>query len=161
MPKQWIQKLVEYSKTKAWSVLSNRILSPDGTRYWDRAILNPHIMVPYEHIETDKNLYQTSCFVIVKKQVFNKIKWDETKLVYADREGEMPEDVKYSIDLVSSNIPLSFDKENLVWHNDDSYTEYVVNNIPICLKKEIIEKQTGRDFFLDKTEEFSKLISEF
>lgn len=161
IPKEWMQRLVEYSKTKAWGVLSNKILSPDGTRYWDRAILNPHVMVPYEHIETDKNLYQTSCFVIVKKQVFDKIKWDESKLVYADREGEMPEDVKYSIDLVSSNIPLSFDKENLVWHNDDSYTEYVVNNIPICLKKEIIEKQTGRDFFLDKTEEFSKLISEF
>jgi hypothetical protein len=160
LTEDWSGNFIKFNQTKAWGVVSNRILSPDGTRYWDRAILNPHIMVPYDHVETDKNLYQTSCFFVIKKQIFNKIKWDETKLVYADRDGGMPEDVKYSIDLVSNNISLSFDKENLVWHNDDSYTEYVMNGIPVCLKKEIITQQTGNDFFLEKTEQFNKLISE-
>lgn len=157
----WFENFVNFSKTNAWNVVSNKILSPDGTRYWDRAILNPHIMVDYDHSENDSNLYQTSCFFVVKKNVFKNVKWDETKLVYADREGQMPEDVKYSLDLIVRNYKLSFDKDNLVWHNDDSYTEYVNNNISVCLKKEILTKNAGISYFIPCKEEFKQLVSKY
>lgn len=157
----WFEDTVAYSKKNAWNVLSNKILSPDGTRYWDRAILNPHIMVDYDHTEEDSNLYQTSCFFMIKKEVFKKVKWDETKLVYADREGGIPEDVQYSLDLNKHGYTLSFNKNATVWHSDSSYTEYVANNIAVCLKKDMISTQTGRDYFLDVCEEYNNNIEAY
>ena len=81
--------------------------------------------------------------------------------MYADREGQMPEDVKYSLDLILRNYSLSFDKENLVWHNDDSYTEFVNNNIAICLKKDIITKNVGVSYFIPQREEFKNLVGSY
>jgi hypothetical protein len=161
LSENWLESMTEHSKTNAWNVISNKILLPDGTRYWDRAILNPHVMVDYDHPEQDSNLYQTSCFFMVKKQVFDQVKWDETKLVYADREGGIPEDVQYSLDLVKNSYNISFNKNALVWHCDDSYTEYTANNISICLKKDIITKETGRNFFLDRNEDYEKMLGAY
>jgi hypothetical protein len=73
VPNEWISKLQVYSSTSSWDVLSNRILSPDGTRYWDRAILDPHIMVSYNHNKNDANLYQTSCFFVIRREEFEKV----------------------------------------------------------------------------------------
>jgi GT2 family glycosyltransferase len=105
-------------------------------------------------------LYQTSCFFIVRKNVFENVKWDETKLVYADRQGGIPEDVQYSLDLVKKGYIFSFNKDALVWHYDDSYTEHTVNNISVCMKKDVIKKMTNTDFFLDRTNEFDNLLQD-
>lgn len=111
--------------------MSNKVLLPDGGRYWDRATISPHVMVEYEVEENNNSLYQSSAFFLVRKFVFEKVKWDETKLVYADREGQIPEDVQYSFDLIKNNFVLSFNKSATVWHNDDSYVQ--INKQ--CLKK--------------------------
>jgi len=161
LPDTWLEDTISFSKTNPWNVLSNKILSPDGTRYWDRAILNPHIMVDYDHTEEDTNLYQTSCFFMIKKEVFDKVKWDETKLVYADRQGEIPEDVQYSLDLNKAGFTLSFNQSAMVWHCDFSYTEYVTNNIAVCLKKDMIKSISGREYFLDACEEYNNIIEAY
>ncbi len=42
--------------------------------------------------------------------------------MYADREGGIPEDIKYSIDL-QNKYSLCFNKNSLVWHNDEKYVQ--------------------------------------
>jgi len=103
-------------------------------------------------------LYQSSAFFLVRKQVFENVKWDENCLVYADREGQMPEDVKYSIDLKNKNYTLSFNKEALVWHNDDSYTEFNDGVYTLTLKKDLLKEKMDMHFFLPNSSEFTNYV---
>lgn len=161
LDKNWLTNTISFSDNHSWQVLGNKVLNPDGTRYWDRALLNPHIMVGYDHPEEDTRLYQSSAFFLIKKKIFNSIKWDESKLVYADREGQIPEDVQFSLDLIKNNVILSFNKESLVWHNDDSYMAINENNAYngfVCLKKELITKLYDVEFFPPHKQEFKNLL---
>ena len=44
-----------------------------------------------------------------------------------------------SLRMHNNGVILSFDKENTVWHNDDSYVEFNGQT----LKKQIVEKHLG------------------
>jgi glycosyltransferase involved in cell wall biosynthesis len=162
--KSWLDNLIKYSNNNSWNVLGNKVLNPDGTRYWDRAILNPHCMVSYEHSENDTRLYQSSAFIMVRREVFDTVKWDETKLVHSDKEGQIPEDVQYSFDLTKNDYRISFNSSSLVWHNDDSYMGINENNAYqpfVCLKKELITKLYNIEFFPPHKKEFKELLREF
>jgi glycosyltransferase involved in cell wall biosynthesis len=151
----WLEELLKYSTSKGWNVLSNKVLSLDGTRYWDRATLNPHKLVNYNHNQFDKALYQSSAFFMVKKKVFDMVKWDETKLVYADRmEKQIPEDVQYTLDLYNSGYYLSFNENALVWHNDDRYTS--INEV--TLLKQVIKDNNPSYTFADPHYGFTELV---
>ena len=139
----WLENTVKYSKNNGWQVLGNKILNPDGTRCWDRSILNPHQLVDYETSEGHPHLYQTSGFLLVRKSVFDTVKWNEDRLVYDDKHGKIPEDIQFSIDLKAAGFVFSFNKDATVWHNDEAYTEWGNQTL---LKSEI-EKQTGMSFF--------------
>jgi glycosyltransferase involved in cell wall biosynthesis len=141
--KNWLEKTLKFSESTGWKILGNKLLNPDGTRHWDRATLNPHVMVDYAHPEYDEKLYQTSGFLLVRKEVFNKVRWDEQCLVRGDQEGKMSEDIKFSLDLIKNGFNLSFNENSEVWHNDNSYTEF--NNQTI--KKELITEKFNIDFF--------------
>ena len=155
LDKKWLQKTIEYSSHKGWEILSGKVLLPDGGRYWDRCTLQPHKLVDYDHPSYDKKLYQSSAFFLTRKQVWQKVKWDETKLVYADSEGQVPEDVQYSFDLIKNNYMLNFNKNSLVWHNDDTYVQ--VNNL--CLKKNHAKEIIGFVPFSTESEEFLEVIN--
>jgi GT2 family glycosyltransferase len=99
-------------------------LLPDGGRYWDRAILDPHSLVPYSHPDDDPRLYQTGCFWVLRKDVFERHQWDASIRIYQDaRSGGLNEDVEYSQRLIAHGFRLSFDPDNLVWHLDPNYHE--------------------------------------
>jgi glycosyltransferase involved in cell wall biosynthesis len=149
----WAERLEEFSKVEPWEVLGNRILLPDGGRYWDRSTLNPHTMIDYEKESFPGTLYQTGCFWIVRKKVYDLHKWDSSIGYYAEKNGGINEDVEYSLRLQKNGIDLSFDKDNLIWHNDDSYCQ--VGNV--CLKKEL----TNILEFLDNKKEFEDLVRKF
>ena len=157
---QWMEKTIQYSTRNGWNVLANKVLSPDGTRYWDRATLVPHRLVDYDHAEYDKALYQSSAFFLTRKSVWNQVKWDEEKLVYADRENQVPEDVQYSSDLKNSSYNFSFNKEALVWHYDDSYTEFSDGVNTVVLKKDVLKQQFNFNFFLPNSDLFKNLLRE-
>lgn len=159
LDKNWMKNTIEYSANNEWKVLGNKVLSPDGTRYWDRATLTPHYLVEYDHPNYDKSLYQSSAFFLVRKEVWNKVKWDENKLVYADREGQVPEDVQYSIDLKSKNYELSFNKTSLVWHYDETYTEFNNGNRILTLKKDFLRENMDMHFFLPACSQFTNFLS--
>jgi hypothetical protein len=156
--KDWLDKFISYNKTNKWDILGNKILLPDGGRYWDRAILNPHQMVPYDSInENDQRLYQTGCFWIIRRSVFENNQWDSTIEYYAEKNGKINEDVEYSNRLKNLGFRLSFDKNNTVWHWDDSYQEVLLGNgISICLKKDMIPASLIRE--TEEKKEFSELI---
>ena len=133
LSKGWLDKTLDYSKINGWNVLGNRLLNPDGTRHWDRATLKPHRMVDYDHPEFDKNLYQTSGFMLVRRNVFKCVRWDDNCLVRGDQEGKISEDVKFSIDLINKGYTISFNKNATVWHNDAKYTQLDLNGNPSTL----------------------------
>jgi glycosyltransferase involved in cell wall biosynthesis/GT2 family glycosyltransferase len=152
---EWGKTINTYSNLNSWEVLGTRILNPDGTRHWDRGILNPRILVDYDFPSYSKNLIQTSGFFLVKKEVYDKVKWDENKLVFSDRDGSgIPEDVQYTLDLISNGYQVFIDKELTVWHNDSRYTEF--NNQ--TLMKEEITKRTGISFFPTGNPKYENLL---
>jgi len=157
----WLKNTIDYSVSNGWEVLGNRVLLPDGGRYWDRATLKPHLMVDYDHPEYDKNLYQSSAFMIVRKSVFEKVRWNEDCLVYADREGKTPEDVQYSLDLISNNYRIGFNQEATVWHYDNNYTEFNNNGILQTLKKDLLREKMDMHFFLPDCEEFEQVLEKY
>jgi len=155
LSKGWLEEAVSHSEDTYWDVIGNRLLNPDGTRHWDRATLKPHKMVDYDHPQYDKNLYQTSGFIMVRREVFENVRWDDECLVRVDKEGGMSEDVKFSLDLVKAGYQLSFDPNASVWHNDDSYTQVS----DYCLKKETLD---GREikYTSVKADEFLNLLGD-
>ena len=147
----WAKRLNEFSEQNQWEILGNRILLPDGGRYWDRATVNPHKMIDYDEQVASGIPYQTGCFWIIRKEIFEENKWDDSIEYYAERNGKVNEDVEYSIRLQQKGFSLSFDKNNLVWHNDDSYCQ--MNDI--CIKK----SEIGSLDFKKPTEQFVDLIN--
>jgi glycosyltransferase involved in cell wall biosynthesis len=73
---EWASRLLEFSEKNGWEVLANKILLPDGGRFWDRSTLSPHRLVDYNYPENSANLYQTGGFWIMRKEVYNAHKWD-------------------------------------------------------------------------------------
>ena len=49
-----------------------------------------------------------------------------------------------------NQIFIEFDKENYVWHNDESYTEFGDQT----LKKQVVKERTGFSHFPDTCEQF-------
>jgi glycosyltransferase involved in cell wall biosynthesis len=150
----WKDGLISFSKNNGWDVLGCKILNPDATRHWDRGTINPRTLVSYDYPSYSENLLQTSGFLMVRREVFERVKWDESKLVFADRvEGQIPEDLQFSVDLRRSGYSLSFCQDIQVWHNDEQYTEWGNQT----LYKQVIQQQTGLDFFPEPSGEFLEL----
>jgi len=143
----WVQRFVEFSSKKGWNILGNKILLPNGDRYWDRATFSPHTMVDYTHPETDKNLYQTGCFWILRKEVYEKFKWDDSIEYYAEKQGKLNEDVELSKRLIDAGYTLSFDEENTVWHLDGRYFEKnLQDGRKICIRQDNESTFSIKDF---------------
>lgn len=152
----WLENTMKFSETNGWEILGNKILNPDGTRHWDKALLSPRVLVDYDHSDYDSRLMQTSGFFLMRKSSFVDNKWDETKLVYADREqGGIPEDVQFNLDFKKKDMVFRFNDSSTVWHNDDTYTEFGQQT----LKKELIEEKTGMANFLSESEDFLKCLN--
>ena len=149
----WLTNLVDYSTNQGWNVLGNVLLNPDGSRHWDRATLNPHKLAGYDESEGNPNLYQTSGFFLVRRHVWEKVKWNEEKLVHADRNNQVPEDIQFSWDLKKHGYVIHFNKNSTVWHNDNRYTEF--NNMTIL--RDVINKQLGFEIPFTENESFIKL----
>ena len=143
-PEEWASRFVDYSNTSGWEVTANKILLPDGSRFWDRATMNPHKLVSYDHPTYDRKLYQTGGFWIMRKSLYDKFNWDSSIPINAEKEGKPNEDIEMSIRMHKNNILLCFDEDNTVWHNDDSYMEF--NDL--TLKRTVLAERFG-DFMLE------------
>ena len=106
----WAERFINFSRTNGWQVLGNRVLLPDGGRYWDRATINPHTMIDYDDPLPAGTLYQSGCFWIVRRSVYDTESWDSSIGYYAEKNGGLNEDVEYSLRLQNAGFTLSFDR---------------------------------------------------
>jgi len=122
-PESWLINLLDFSRKESWSILGNRILLPNGDRFWDRASFSPHRMISYDSIG-DENIYQTGGFWVVNSSAYEKCKWNPDIPINATTKGfKHNEDVEMSLRAKRLGLNISFDKNNLVWHNDKSYRQ--------------------------------------
>lgn len=127
----WLDGFLQFDKSNDWDILGNIISGPGGDRYWDRAIKyktpdGQHIqhLVDYDHPKNDSRLYQTGCFWIIKRSVYNHQKWDDSIGYYAANHGGINEDVEYSTRLQRIGFNIKFNRLSKVWHWDDNYREF-------------------------------------
>ena len=155
-PKNWATRFLEFSRNNDWDVLANKILLPDGSRFWDRSTKSPHQLVDYDYPSYSSNLYQTGGFWIMRAEVYRENKWNSTLVINAAEKGQSPEneDIELSRRIYSSGYQIDFDKENLVWHNDSSYVEFEQRT----LKKDIVAKY-GINFFPPNCSDFKDDLS--
>lgn len=118
-------------KNKEFDILTPKIKLPDGTRFWDNACyMSPekgHIIL--NHNETDDYLYMSGGQSwIMKKYVFDKIKWDEDILIYNMKnidqytKGMHNEDTDYSLKCRKNGFKIKYAPQVLVYHDDATYT---------------------------------------
>lgn len=154
----WAENLINFSSTQSWDILANKILLPDGTRFWDRCTVDPHVLVSYDFPSYSKKLYQTGGFWIMRKSVYENLKWDSSIPIYASANGSINEDLDMSIRAHQTGYQISFDKENTVWHNDDNYTQYDSGHYSRTLSKKDLIKEIGFIPDYSNVEEFTSLV---
>ena len=159
-PPGWLWQLESYSADEGWDIVGNRIFNPDGSRFWDRSFIEPHVLVDYDHPSIDDRFYQTGGFWVVRKEVFEEHKWDGSLLIYADKnQGRPNEDVEYTKRLKKDGYLIKFDKQNIIWHWDNAYTQVQVQNGMFqTLRKADIEKALGPQNFPPHSEQFVNLL---
>lgn len=134
-PDYWFKNFDSFNKDNDdWEIMGNRVLLPDGGRYWDRSIYFPvHQMVDYEFYSDDVTFYQSGAFSICKRSLFDTIKWSDEIPFYGMFKGfEYNEDIEFSIRLKDMGYKIFFDKNNKVWHDDSSY----LSNGVTCNKRQ-------------------------
>ena len=151
----WAERLIEFSKDNGWQVLGNKILLPDGGRFWDRCTITPHKLVNYDYPDLCAKVYQTGGFWIMRRETYLEHKWDSSIPINAAERGLAPynEDIDMTIRIHNAGIKFCFDKNNLVWHNDDSYMEFNEQT----LKKDLVKKM-GVDFFPEHSKRFTETV---
>lgn len=133
-PPNWFSQLFKYTKENEWSVLTTRILLPDGSRFWDRAQISPHKLLDYNHNPNDPNLYITGGFWLIKRSLYDVEPWDSNLGIYATSNGaKYNEDVDLSIKMHKRGVPLLIDADNYVWHWDEKYAQ---RNHLVVLRKD-------------------------
>jgi len=124
----WYENL---QKNQNFDILTPRVKLPDGTRFWDNACyMSPekgHIIL--NNNETDSNLYMSGGQSwIMKKYVFNNIKWNENILIYSMKnlaeynKGAHNEDTDYSLRCRNFGYKILHAPKVLVYHDDPTYT---------------------------------------
>ena len=86
-PEDWATRFVQYSKEVGWQTTANKILLPDGSRFWDRSTMRPHKLVDYDFPSYSKDLYQTGGFWIMRKAIYDVHKWDSSIGINAERQN--------------------------------------------------------------------------
>lgn len=139
-PVNWYNNFLDYlQKNKEWQIMSNKIYLPNGGRYWDRAIVDydTHTMVDYNHDKTDHRLFFCATWFAIKKECFNKNKFDPDLLYYGGyKDKNLPvekwktaEDLELSRRLYDNGYVIDFDSNNYVFHAAWNFNEvYRVDN---------------------------------
>jgi len=104
--------------TEPWGVMCPKVLNPDGSRYWDwrEVTENGQRMLEY-HIPDAGNMIPPGCCVLLKREVFEHVKWDETIPFYT-----APfEDIDFGIRLHEAGYKCTMNPFMTVHHNDERY----------------------------------------
>ena len=124
----WLSVLKE---TEDFDILVPRVFCPDGTRFWDYSCyLSPtkgHIILNPE--EEDDYIYMSGgTGWVMKREVWNEFKWDESYTIYSSvkglqdyRNGNHNEDTEYSM-RCRSKYKIKHNPNLHNFHDDPKYT---------------------------------------
>ena len=97
-----------------WTVLTCRVLNPDGSRHWDWKEHNSgDRLLHYCHKSDD--IVLTGGISIIRKKVWDVVKWSNTLGFYEK------EDVDYSVRLREKGFRIQMNPYSTVEHQDDRY----------------------------------------
>lgn len=127
-PKNWYSNLL---KSPNFEILTTCIRNPDGTRFWDNACyMSPkygHINLNYNQ-EDDYKYMSGGQSWLIKKSIWEKVKWDEELLIYKMNnlqdysKGLHNEDTDFAVRCRSNGYKIKHDHNVIVYHNDKTYT---------------------------------------
>ncbi len=126
--KDWYVNLL---KSSDFEILTTCIRNPDGTRFWDNACymspVHGHINLNYNE-EDDYKYMSGGQSWLIKKSVWEKVKWDEELLIYKMKnlqdysKGLHNEDTDFALRCRNSGYKIVHDPDIVVYHNDITYT---------------------------------------
>lgn len=126
--KDWYVNLL---KSPDFEILTTCIRNPDGTRFWDNACymspVHGHINLNYNE-EDDYKYMSGGQSWLIKKSVWEKVKWDEELLIYKMSnlkdysKGLHNEDTDFALRCRSNGYKITHDYNVVVYHNDKTYT---------------------------------------
>ena len=113
----WYAKLVEHLKNHNFDVVSFPIKNTDGSRFWDWVAWRSGWEAPtlLRYNQTSPDQYVTGGVVLVKRAVWDTVKWSESLGFY---QGE---DSEWSHRAWSAGFKLAFCPSAFVLHNDWRY----------------------------------------
>lgn len=94
-----------------FEILSCRILNPDGSRFWDWKTHNSGVNTLIDYDQTSPDISLTGGLAIMKREVFERVQWDESRGFY------QCEDVDYSDRLKAAGIKIEMNSKSTVTHN--------------------------------------------
>lgn len=100
-----------------WDVMCTRMLNPDGTRNWDwctKGGPRGHCLI--EYWETDPFIYVSGGRMVMKREVFDRVQWDDQRGFYQE------EDIDFSKRLKQAGISITMNKRMTMTHDDPRYT---------------------------------------
>ena len=100
-----------------FDVLACRLLNTDGSRFWDWAKCTRGASTLLSYDETHNDVYVTGGLCVLRKKVFDEVKWDSTKGFY---QGE---DVDFSQRIKQAGFKIEFAYDCVATHNDSRYTQ--------------------------------------
>ena len=113
----WYEKVCHFIEAHPdVDVCSFPIRNTDGSRFWDWAIYDggPYLIDP---VAADQRLYITGGMVLMKREVWEAQKWDETRGFYEF------EDVEWSQRVVAADFTVALCRSAFVLHNDWRYVQ--------------------------------------
>lgn len=156
LEKDWYEKFNSFETN--FDIYANKMLLPNGDRCWDKAVLfgGCHTLVDYEHDKYDHNLYQTGTYLVIKRDVFFNIKYNEEIGYYGGKINGENEDVDFSKRLYAAGYHIEFDKNNTVFHMDNT----LIQNYNVVVKRnetEFTDSTPNRQYFLTRYEKIYNL----
>lgn len=129
----WYSQFQNYEqKNKDWDILTSLVRQPNNDLYWGGK--NCYKCPKYEHAILNDN-EESDCLYasggqsfIIRKSVFDKVRWDDSILIYTMKdskdykEGLLNEDVKFSQDCLLAGFKIKHNSKMTVYHNDSNYT---------------------------------------
>ena len=127
LTKDWAKNI----PSNDFDIMTTQVRVPDGGRFWDHACYGSrtkgHIILMPE--ETDDKLYMSGGTAwMLKKKVFDKIKWGQTGIyegiqsLEEYRKGNHNEDTLFSKACRENGFIISHNHESVSFHDDDTYT---------------------------------------
>jgi hypothetical protein len=101
-----------------FNIMCPKIQNADGSRYWDWAVYGAptgHHLIPYN--EDSEYTYITGGMCIIRKEITDKVKWNENLGFYEN------EDISFSGIIKRAGYQLKSNPQAIVIHNDDRITQ--------------------------------------